>query len=342
MVHGFYATRALVYPSPMSIPVLVTEAEYRRAEDTFRAAPGVSCTVVSSDEAALAAAIRASGVRHVIVGHQSYVGPLYGALPRGGLIARFGVGHDGVDKQKATAAGLLCTNAPGVLDRSVAEFTMLMLGAASRHLHTMAASMQAGQWVPMTGVELAGKTLAIIGIGRIGQVLARIATAGFGMRVIGCSRPGKPIEPIPHVDRVTDDFEAAVREADFVSVLVPSTPETRHYISADRLAMIPSHAWLVNTARGVVVDERALYEALLSGRLAGAALDVFDREPYVPVDEHHDLRTLPNVLLTPHVGSATPEANRAMALRALQNVRLAVEGRFDAMDVLNPAVLAAL
>lgn len=326
----------------MSIPVLVTDAEYKRAEETFRTARGISCTVASSDENALAAAIRASGVRHVIVGHQSYVGPLYDALPRGGLIARFGVGHDGVDKPKATAAGLLCTNAPGVLDQSVAEFTMLMLGAASRHLHTMAASMHAGQWQPMTGVELAGKTLSIIGIGRIGQRLARIAALGFDMRVIGCGRPGRRLEPIPHVEHVTDDFGTAVREADFVCVLVPSTPETRHYVSAERLAMIPPRAWFINTARGAVVDERALYEALASGRLAGAALDVFDREPYVPIDDAHDLRGLSNVLLTPHVGSATPEANRAMALRALQNVRLAVEGRFDEMDVLNPDVLAEM
>lgn len=326
--------------APSRIPVVVTDAEYRRAEETFRAVPDIACTMVSSDEDALAASIRETGVRYAIVGHRQYVGPLYAALPRGGVIARFGVGHDGVDKVKATAAGLICTNAPGVLDQSVAEFTMLMLGAASRRLHTMSAAMQAGEWTPMSGVELKGKTLAIIGIGRIGQGLARIASFGFGMRVVGCGRPGRVLEPIAGVDVLTDDFNVAVRDADFIVLLVPSTAETRHYISAERLAAMPRHAWFVNTARGAVVDEVALFDALAEGRLAGAAIDVFDREPYVPFDAAHDLRTLSNVLLTPHVGSATPEANRAMALRALQNVRLAHAGQVDAMDILNPDVLS--
>jgi phosphoglycerate dehydrogenase-like enzyme len=173
-------------------------------------------------------------------------------------------------------------------------------------------------------------------------MLARIATFGFGMRVIGCGRPGKSLGDIEGVASVTNDYDEAVRNADFVVVLVPSSAETRHYISAGRIAAIPKHAWFVNTARGAVVDEAALYDALASGALAGAAIDVFDREPYVPVDPARDLRTLPNVLLTPHVGSATPEANRAMALRALHNVRMAAAGRLDAMDLLNPAVLARL
>src|SRR5690606_1627567 len=188
-------------------------------------------------------------------------------------------------------------------------------------------------------VELAGKTLAIIGIGRIGRAVARIAARGFDMRVIGCARPGRTIEAIADVDTVTTDYDEAVRDADFVSVLIPNSPENHHYMSAERLAAIPPRAWFINTARGAVVDEAALYDALAAGRLAGAAIDVFDREPYVPVDPGRDLRTLPNVLLTPHVGSATPEANRAMGARALQNVALLHEGRYGDMDILNPAVL---
>src|SRR5690606_37006865 len=136
--------------------------------------------------------------------------------------------------------------------------------------------------------ELKDRTLAIVGIGRIGQALARIASRGFGMRVIGCSR--RPVASLPDVDMVTTDFDAAVRDADFVSLLVPSSPETRHYMSAARFAAMARHAWFINTARGAVVDEVALYGALESGRIAGAALDVFDREPYVPVDEAYDLR----------------------------------------------------
>lgn len=324
----------------MPIPVLVTDAEYRRAEDLFREVEDFDCAVAPSDEAGLAAAIRAAGVRHVIVGHQKYEGPLYDALPRGGVIARFGVGHDGVDKNKATERGLICTNAPGVLDQSVAEFTVLMLGAASRHLAAMDADLRAGRWQPRTGVELAGRTLAILGLGRIGRAVARIASRGFDMRVVGLVRREMP--PPPDVDVVTTDYETAVRDADFVSLHVPSSPETHHYMSAARFAAMPRHAWFINTARGAVVDEAALYDALAEGRIAGAALDVFDREPYVPVDPERDLRKLPNVLLTPHVGSATPQANRAMGSRALQNIRLAVEGRYAEMDVLNPDVLDRL
>lgn len=324
------------------IPVLVTDTEYRRAEAVFRSTPGFACTVAPADEKALAAAIVSSGVRHAIVGGVQYVGPLYDALPRGSVLARFGVGHDGIDKTRATAAGLLCTNTPSVLDQSVAELAMLLIAAAARRLVPMASDLRNGRWAPVNGIELAGKTLTIVGIGRIGQAVARIAARGFGMRVIGCGRPGKVMVPVPDVDRVTSDFEDAVREADFVCLLMPSSPDNHRYISAARLAAMPRHAWLVNVARGAVVDETALYDALASGTIAGAALDVFDREPYVPVDPSRDLRQLPNVVLVPHVGSSTTEANRGMALRALQNVRLGFEGRYDAMDLLNRDVLAAL
>ena len=117
-------------------------------------------------------------------------------------------------------------------------------------------------------------------------------------------------------------------------------PANAHFINRERLALFQPHAWLINTARGAVVDEVALYDALVEQRLGGAALDVFDREPYQPVDPRRDLRTLPNVILTPHVGSTTPEANRGMAERAVQNIVWAEEKAFARMDLLNPDVLA--
>ena len=326
----------------MSKPrVVVTRPEYQRAAQTFADASDVECVVVPEGEAELAAAIREAQARFAIIGHRPYVGPLYEALPKGGLIARYGVGHDGVDKARATAAGLFCTNTPSVLDQSVAEFAMLLVAGAARHLATLAADMRQGRWAMQGGVELQGKRLAVIGCGQIGQALARIARAGFGMRVIGCHRPNAA--PAPAVaalfDELTDDFGAAVSDARFVSLHIPNSPENARYVSASRLARLPSDAWLVNTARGAVVDEVALYDALAAGQLGGAALDVFDREPYEPVDPSRDLRTLPNVLLTPHVGSHTAEANRRMAERALQNVRLAAAGAFDRMDLLNRDVL---
>jgi phosphoglycerate dehydrogenase-like enzyme len=324
----------------MSI-VLVTEPEYRRGEAVFTTSTRFTFKPAPSEESALVRAIADSGARHVIIGGQPYREALYGALPRGSVIARFGVGHEWVDKAKATAAGLLCTNTPSVLDQSVAELTFLFVAAAARRLTTIADSTRNGQWSPVLGSELMGKTLTIVGAGRIGSAVARIAKRGFDMRVVGCRRKGSSSPPPDGTDfdLVTDDVADALRRADFVSLLIPGVPENAHYMNRERLAMMQPHAWLINTARGAVVDEVALYDALLEKKIGGAALDVFDREPYQPADTGRDLRTLPNVILTPHVGSTTPEANRGMAERAVQNLVLAEAREFGKMDLLNPDVL---
>ena len=172
--------------------VLVTESEYRKAEARFLSAPGLECLRAPDVEADLASAIREAHASHVIVGPRTYSGALYEALQAGGVIARFGVGHDGIDKARATAAGLLCTNTPGVLNQSVAEHTMLLVAAAARTLVATSASMAQRVWDPVTGEELQGKTLAIIGCGGIGRSVARIASLGYGMQVVGCSRPDVP------------------------------------------------------------------------------------------------------------------------------------------------------
>ena len=319
--------------------VLVTETEFRRAQSTF-AAPGddLQCVPIPGVEDALCDAIVQHGTRLVIVGSSPYRGRLYATLPRGGVIARFGVGYDNVDLRQATGAGILCTNTPDVLQQSVAEVTMMMVGMAARHLVGVASAMRSGRWEPKEGLELEGKTLALIGSGAIATAVARIAAAGFGMRVIGYARSARQT-PSPHFAAITSDFAEAVGEADFVSLHIPGSPENARFINAERLALMPPRAWLVNTARGAVVDELALYAALAGGRLAGAALDVFVREPYQPADPDHDLRTLENVIAVPHIGSNTVEANRRMALRAVRNVRLAIEGDLSSMDIINPDIL---
>jgi len=319
--------------------VLVTETEYGRAPEVFESAP-VNCIATSGDEDSLAEAIATHGARYVIVGSVKYVGGLYDALPRGGVIARFGVGHDGIDKQKATTAGLFCTNTPSVLDESVAEHAILLMLAGARRLPALTSDMRRGQWaLGPAGIELRGKTLAVIGGGRIGQATARIATLGFGMRAIACRRTATTGDTWPF-EQVTTDFAATVRDADFISLHLNAEPANNHFINRDRLALMLPRAWLINTARGSVVDEAALFDAIAGERLAGAALDVFDREPYVPVDPSRDLRTLPNVVVAPHIGSHTREANRGMAERALQNVLLAESGDHKRMDVVNPEVLS--
>jgi phosphoglycerate dehydrogenase-like enzyme len=319
--------------------VLVTDVEYRKAEVVFRSEPALQCERAPDAESDLAAAIRAARASHVVVGARPYTGALYDALPAGGVIARFGVGHDGIDKTKASAAGLLCTNTPGVLDQSVAEHTMLLVGAAARRLVAMSASMARHVWDPFVGAELEGKTLAIIGCGGIGRAVARIASAGYGMQVVGGCRPDAPPAALPHFREVTNDAAAAIRRADFVSLHMSASRDNVHWLNRERLALFGERAWLINTARGSLVDEAALFAALVERRLGGAALDVFAREPYTPPEPARDLRSLANVIMTPHVASNTVEANRRMAQRALQNIALADSGAFDRMDLLNPDVL---
>jgi phosphoglycerate dehydrogenase-like enzyme len=323
----------------MSLPiVLVTEREFQRAELVFTTAVGVRCVPTPGEEGALSDAIADSGAQFTIVGGLPYRDGLYAALPRGGVIARFGVGYDNIDREKATAAGIVCTNTPGTLDQSVAEQTMAFVAAAARRLLVMDGRMKQHVWEHVQGVELSGRTLAIVGCGKIGGAVARIAHAGFGMRVVGYRRSsgsGRPVEAAEMYAEVTDDYGRAVGEADFVSLHIPSTPANARFIDAARLAVMRPDAWLVNTARGAVVDEAALYDALASDRLAGAALDVFEREPYEPVDAARDLRALPNVILQPHVGSHTVEANRRMGERALRNISLAMAGEWAQMDKIN-------
>jgi phosphoglycerate dehydrogenase-like enzyme len=325
-------------PSPPVI--VVTEPEYRRGEPVFAASIRLTCIAAPPAEDDLVEAIQRSGARHAVVGSVPYQGRLYQALPRGSVLARYGVGHDSIDKTKATEAGLLCTNTPDVLHQSVAELTMLMIAAAARHFLHIAVEMREGRWSPRQGVELQKKTLAIVGCGEIGRTVARIADAGYSMRVVGYRRrPGPNRVGAEHFTSITTDFADAVGEADFVSLHIPGTPGNAHFIDAERLALLPARAWLINTARGAVVDEMALFDALARGHLAGAVLDVFEREPYEPRDAAHDLRSLPNVILVPHVGSNTAEANSRMAARALRNIQLAEAGDVARMDLINPEVL---
>jgi phosphoglycerate dehydrogenase-like enzyme len=309
--------------------IAVTELEYRKAQAVFEAAraEGMECLPAPADEAELAAFVRANGVEHVILGVDAYRDALYEALPQGGVLARFGVGMDGVDKARAAAHGLICTNTPGALDVSVAEFAVGLILNVARHYALTAPQVRAGEWRPRNGCELRERTLAIIGCGAIGRRVARCAAAGFGMRVIGCD-PGPVDGDALVVDwgfaRVETDFAVAVAEAHFVSVHIPSVPATRHFINAERLGLMAADAWLINTARGAVVDEGALYDALAAGHLGGAALDVFETEPYKPADPARDLRTLPNVLMTPHLGSSTVEACRRMAEAALESIRMTI------------------
>ena len=247
---------------------------------------------------------------------------------RARILANFGVGYNHIDVNAAKARGLVVTNTPDVLtDDTADDAVMLMLmvarraGEGERHVR----SRQWTGWRPthMLGARVSGKTLGLVGMGRIARAVARRAHCGFGMRVVFHD----PYPPPPAVvaelsAEPRSSLEAVLREADFVSLHCPATPETRHLIDAGRLALMKPTAFLINTARGDVVDEAALVAALEQKRIAGAALDVHEREPQVTPE----LLTMENVVLLPHLGSATLETRVAMGLRALENLQAFFSG----------------
>jgi glyoxylate reductase len=220
-------------------------------------------------------------------------------------VANFGVGYDSVDVAEATRRGIVVSNTPDVLTEATAELTIaLMLALLRRVVEGDRLVRRRDEWALaptfMLGEGLAGKTLGIVGLGRIGREVAWLAEA-FGMRVVH-TRGAGPYEELP-LDRL-------LAEADVVSLHVPLTPETRHLIAARELALMRPGAVLVNVSRGPVVDEAALVDALVEGRIAGAALDVYEREPEVSTS----LLELVNVVLSPHLGSATHAAREAMGM----------------------------
>ena len=334
--------------------VLATDLEHAKGAEVFADAPGLRILPALPDEGVLAARVREHQARAVILGAERYVGSLYRALGdaaggRGALIARFGVGHDGVDKALARAHDIIVCNTPGALDISVAEHAIWLMGALARHVCPLAAGVRAGRFAGQTGIELHGKRLGILGFGRIGSRVAAMAHAGLGMRVLAAGglteaelerREGRALGDIQAaygLELYTTRAEEVLAACDVLSIHLPALPATRRFVNADRLAVMQPAALLVNTARGTVLDEDALYDALAGGRLAGAALDVFEHEPYRPVTAGKDLRTLPSVVLTPHVGSDTREANRRMAESCLANITRFFSGELERLDRVDKA-----
>jgi glyoxylate reductase len=241
---------------------------------------------------------------------------LLDAAPRLRAIANLAVGTDNIDLGAAAARGIPVGATPGVLTDATADLAFALLLALARRLPEGEREVRDGRWAPWQpahglGADVSGATLGIVGRGRIGEAVARRA-AGFGMEVLHSSRSsGLPLDEL-------------LGRADFVSLHVPLTPATRHLIGADALARMRPTAFLVNTARGGVVDQVALREALENGTIAGAALDVTDPEPLLPDDP---LLRAPNLLVVPHIGSATVRTRSRMADMAADNLLAALAGR---------------
>jgi len=255
------------------------------------------------------------------------------------LIANFGAGVDNIDVATANARGITVTNTPGVLTEDTADMTMALILAAARRVVEGAQVVQSGGfsgWSPtwMLGRRIAGKRLGIIGMGRIGQAVARRAKS-FGLSIHYHNR--KPVS-----SRIAEDLEATYWESldqllarmDVISVNCPHTPATFHLLSARRLKLLQPHAIVVNTARGEVIDEPALANMLARGEIAGAGLDVYENEPAI----NPKLLKLPNVVLLPHMGSATVESRIDMGEKVIINIKTFMDGH-KPPDRVIPAML---
>jgi glyoxylate reductase len=241
---------------------------------------------------------------------------LLDAAPNLRAIANYAVGTDNIDLEAAAARGIPVGNTPDVLTDATADLAFALILALARGIVSGAETVRAGEWrtwepAGALGTDLAGATLGIVGRGRIGEAVARRA-AGFGMEVVHSSRSsGLPLDQL-------------LGQADVISLHTPLTPDTRHLIDASALARMKPTALLVNTARGGIVDQDALREALMEGRIGGAALDVTEPEP-LPGD--HPLLDAPNLLVVPHLGSATRRTRARMAEMAVENLLAALDGR---------------
>ncbi|WP_051048614.1 2-hydroxyacid dehydrogenase [Robiginitomaculum antarcticum] len=253
------------------------------------------------------------------------------------LIANFGAGTDHIDVLAAHRKGILVTNTPGVLTEDTADLTMAIILALPRRLVEADRRLRDGGfsgWSPtwMTGRRVRGMKLGIVGMGRIGQAVARRAGA-FGLSVHYHNRTEVPRSISEGLQaRYWDDLDAMLSAVDIVSINCPSTPQTRHMINAQRLRRLGPQSYIVNTSRGDVIDEAALAAALRSGEIAGAGLDVYEREP----DITPDLIDLPNVILAPHIGSATEESRQEMGEKVMINIRAVMDAHMPPDRVLPP------
>jgi len=254
------------------------------------------------------------------------------------VISNYAVGYDNIDVEAATKRGIYVTNTPGVLTETTADLAWAILMAIARRVVEADKYVRAGRWVHawgpkmMLGSDVHGKTLGIVGLGRIGSAVARRAK-GFNMRVIYYDVVRRE-DLEGELGLEYKPLEELLKEADYITLHVPLTKDTYHLIGERELNMMKPTAYLINTSRGAVIDQRALYRALKERRIAGAALDVFEKEP---IDQDDPLLELDNVVLTPHIGSASVETRKKMAMMAAENLVSVLRG-VEPPNLVNPEV----
>lgn len=236
------------------------------------------------------------------------------------IISNLAVGYNNIDVQAANRRGIVVTNTPGVLTESTADLTFALLMATARRVVEAADVLRNGEWgawslMQMTGQDIYGSTLGIIGLGRIGEALVKRAK-GFDMNVLYYNRTRKQ-EKERELGIQYRELKDLLQQSDYVCLLLPYSPEAHHLISKEELSLMKKSAILINSSRGGIVDEAALYQALREGGILAAGLDVFEQEP-IPID--HPLLSLPNVVLLPHIGSASVKTRMSMAHLAADNL----------------------
>jgi lactate dehydrogenase-like 2-hydroxyacid dehydrogenase len=243
------------------------------------------------------------------------------------LLANFGVGFNHIDMAAAGHAGIAVTNTPGVLTDATAEIALTLLLSTARRAGEGERLVRSGEWTGwhpthMLSTQVTGKTLGIIGLGRIGLAFARQAHFGLGMQILYSGRSSRSAGELNGLPARYCDLEELLRQSDFVSLHCPATPQTRHLINSETLALMKPEAHLINTARGDIVHESDLVQALRHGVIAGAGLDVYEAEPQLATG----LTQLANVVLLPHMGSGTTQTRVAMGQCALANIRAFAAG----------------
>lgn len=237
------------------------------------------------------------------------------------VISRYGVGYDNVDLKAAKERGIIVTNTPNANDNSVADLTFALILSLARNIPVVSNTVKEGGWSRIIGTEIWGKTMGIIGSGRIGKEVAQRAK-GFNMNIL-CFDKYPDYKFAKECGIKYCEFDELLKSSDFISIHVPLMPETKHLFNSKTLAMMKPGAFLVNTARGSIIDEIALYEVLKEKRISGAALDVMEKEP----PKGSPLLELDNIIITPHIGGYTFDAVRNMGVTAARNVALVLNNK---------------
>ena len=309
--------------APAAIDVLAHDFDIRHVDGTDR--PALLAALADADAVIVRSATQLDA-------------EAISAAPKLRVIARAGVGLDNIDVSAATARGVMVVNAPTSNIVSAAEQAVALLLAVARNTAAACASLKAGEWKrsKYTGVEVQGKTVGIIGLGRIGVLFAQ-RIAAFGTRIIAYDPYVQPARAAQLGVRLVG-LEELLRESDFISIHLPKTPETVGLIGAKELQMVKPGVRIINAARGGLIDEQALADAIAEGRVAGAGLDVFAKEPCTA----SPLFAFENVVVTPHLGASTHEAQDKAGLAVAKSVKLALQGEFvpDAVNVQAGGVVA--